>query len=145
MNATTASSNITIPSAILDLQTQLIAYVNIVSDYFYRIPGSAIAIRYIRSSYQNDPVRSFIELLLLLFALRYLLGSRYAPGKGGRGKEVKLSEEEIDDLVEDWTPEPLVAPQTEWEMNENEKRPVIIGYNLSFYHASKTVTLTRYC
>ncbi|MBE7180623.1 MAG: hypothetical protein INR71_05320 [Terriglobus roseus] len=127
MNVTTVPPTIVVPSAVLDLQAQILAYFAVASDYFYRIPGSAIAIRYIRSSYQNDPVRSFIELFLGLFALRYILGSRYAPGKGGRGKEVKLSEEEIDDLIEDWTPEPLVAPQTEWEMNENEKRPVIVG------------------
>ena len=36
--------------------------------------------------------------------------------------------QEVDDLVEDWTPEPLVAPLTPFEETENEKRPVIIGY-----------------
>jgi hypothetical protein len=35
--------------------------------------------------------------------------------------------QEIDDLVEDWTPEPLVAPETPFEQAENEKRPTIIG------------------
>lgn len=35
---------------------------------------------------------------------------------------------EIDELVDDWTPEPLVAPQTPLEEAENEKRPVIVGY-----------------
>lgn len=38
-----------------------------------------------------------------------------------------MSEKEIDELVEDWTPEPLVAPQTPFEEAENEKRPVIVG------------------
>lgn len=36
--------------------------------------------------------------------------------------------QEIDDLVEEWTPEPLVAPQTAFEEAENEKLPVIVGY-----------------
>jgi hypothetical protein len=31
-------------------------------------------------------------------------------------------------LVEDWTPEPLVAPPTAHEELDNEKRPVIVGY-----------------
>ena len=30
--------------------------------------------------------------------------------------------------MDDWTPEPLVAPQTAFEEAENEKRPVIVGY-----------------
>ena len=42
-----------------------------------------------------------------------------------------LGQKEIDELVDDWTPEPLVAPQTPFEEAENEKRPVIIGCVLS--------------
>ena len=34
---------------------------------------------------------------------------------------------EVDELVADWTPEPLVTPQTSFEEAENEKRPVIVG------------------
>lgn len=48
---------------------------------FNRIPGSAIAVRYIKSSYQNDPVRSAIELFLFLFAVRYLLAPKYSTQK----------------------------------------------------------------
>jgi hypothetical protein len=36
--------------------------------------------------------------------------------------------QEVDDLVEDWTPEPLVTPLSPFEEAENEKRPVIVGY-----------------
>ena len=39
--------------------------------------------------------------------------------------------QEIDDLVDEWTPEPLVAPQTAFEEQENEKTPVIVGFVLS--------------
>jgi serine palmitoyltransferase len=35
--------------------------------------------------------------------------------------------QEIDDLVEEWTPEPLVAAQTVLEEADNEKLPVIVG------------------
>lgn len=38
-----------------------------------------------------------------------------------------MCEQEIDELVEDWTPEPLVAPPTHLEELDNEKRPVIVG------------------
>ena len=30
--------------------------------------------------------------------------------------------------MEDWTPDPLVPPETVFEEAENEKRPVIVGY-----------------
>lgn len=46
-----------------------------------KIPGSAIALRYVRSSYQNDPFRSAIELFLFLFAVRYLLAPTYSVQK----------------------------------------------------------------
>lgn len=36
--------------------------------------------------------------------------------------------------MEEWTPEPLVAPQTAFEEAENEKLPVIVGY-VMIYHA----------
>lgn len=54
-------------------QTAHSAWLNI-----QRIPGSAIVLRYIQSSYQNDPVRSAIELFLFLFAVRYLLAPSYS-------------------------------------------------------------------
>lgn len=49
--------------------------------YVQKIPGSAIALRYIKSSYQNDPVRSAVELFLFLFAVRYLLAPSYSVPK----------------------------------------------------------------
>ncbi|KAI5841875.1 pyridoxal phosphate-dependent transferase [Morchella snyderi] len=94
------------------------------STRFQQVPGSAILLRYIKSSYQNDPVRSVVELGLFLFAVRYLLAPRYSTNKS---KAADLTEEEIDELVQDWTPEPLVTHPTELEAAENEKRPVIVG------------------
>ncbi|KAN0080538.1 Pyridoxal phosphate-dependent transferase [Elaphomyces granulatus] len=93
------------------------------ANQFHRLPGSAIFLRYVKSSYQNDPVRSAVELFLFLFAVRYLLAPKYSTKPG----LVKLSEEEIDDLVEEWTPEPLVGASTALEEIEVEKRAVIVG------------------
>ncbi|KAF2121973.1 pyridoxal phosphate-dependent transferase [Lophiotrema nucula] len=106
-----------------EAQDTLVRLLNDASARFHQLPGSAIALRYIKSSYQNDPVRSAIELFLFLFAVRYMMASSYSTAKN---KQVKLSEQ-IDELVEDWTPEPLVAPPTQIEEMENEKRPVIVG------------------
>merc|ERR1711939_855993 len=92
-----------------DAQKFVVRSVNEITSTFQKVPGSAMLIRYIQSSYQDDPVRSAIELVLVIFFIRYLLSPSYATHTGNF---VKLTEEEIDDLVDEWTPEPLVAPQT---------------------------------
>ncbi|KAI9773415.1 MAG: serine palmitoyltransferase component [Geoglossum simile] len=107
-----------------DAHEYLLRFLNEVSIKFQRVPGSAIFLRYVKASYQNDPVRSAVELFLLIFFVRYLLAPKYSTQKQNY---VRLSEEEIDELIDDWTPEPLVAPQTAFEETENEKHPVIVG------------------
>ncbi|KAH8701854.1 serine palmitoyl CoA transferase subunit LcbA [Talaromyces proteolyticus] len=106
-----------------EAQRVLTDSVEALSNLFHRLPGSAIFLRYVKSSYQNDPVRSAVELFLFLFAVRYLLAPKYSTKPG----IVKLSEEEIDDLVDEWTPEPLVASPTALEQTDVEKRTVIVG------------------
>ncbi|KAI0879828.1 aminotransferase class I and II [Annulohypoxylon maeteangense] len=95
-----------------------------VSHAFQKVPGSAVLIRYIQSSYQNDPIRSAIELVLVIFFVRYILSPSY-PTHGPN--YVKLREDEIDELVKEWEPEPLVAPQTTFEETESERQPMIVG------------------
>ncbi|KAI1847715.1 hypothetical protein JX265_009144 [Neoarthrinium moseri] len=107
-----------------EAQTRLAASLHDISEAFQKVPGSAVLIRYIQSSYQNDPIRSAIELVLVIFFIRYLLAPAY-PTHGPN--YVKLKEEEIDELVQDWEPEPLVAGQTPFEEAEAEKLPVIVG------------------
>ncbi|RPB23972.1 PLP-dependent transferase [Terfezia boudieri ATCC MYA-4762] len=89
-----------------------------------RVPGSAILLRYIKSNYQNDPVRSAVELFLFLFAVRYLLAPKYSTRKENY---VKLREDEIDELVEEWQPEPLVAEPLELEQVDLDRTPTIVG------------------
>lgn len=107
-----------------EIQRVLTDFLQELSTLFHRVPGSAILLRYVKSSYQNDPIRSAVELFLFLFAVRYLLAPKYSTKPG----IVKLSEEEIDDLVDEWTPEPLVGSPTALEEVEVEKRTVIVGY-----------------
>lgn len=50
---------------------------------FYKIPGSHVLARYVKSSHQNDPGRTLLEVILLIFAIRTLLQSRTrADGSG---------------------------------------------------------------
>jgi serine palmitoyltransferase len=81
-----------------EVQNVTVRFLHDANAYFEKLPGSSIAVRYIKSSYQNDPVRSAIELFLFLFAVRYLLAPKYSTQKkvqltdavclcGGRAKE----------------------------------------------------------
>ena len=58
-----------------------VRFTNELATLFHKIPGSAIVLRYVKSSYQNDPIRSAIELFLCLFAIRYLLAPSYSTQK----------------------------------------------------------------
>ncbi|KAJ4862249.1 aminotransferase class I and II domain-containing protein [Trichoderma breve] len=106
------------------LQVRFGEIAHVVSSNFQKLPGSAMLARYIQSSYQNDPVRSAIELILVLFFIRYLMSPSYSTHKQNF---VKLREGEIEELIDEWTPEPLVADQSLIEEIENEKLPVIVG------------------
>lgn len=127
-----------------EAQSTLVRLFNDANAQFHKMPGSAIILRYIKSSYQNDPVRSAIELFLFLFAVRYMLSPSYSTQNkvklteevcllrwgASRWKGVVLTDcvaQEIDELVDDWTPEPLVAAPTQFEELETEKRPIIVG------------------
>jgi serine palmitoyltransferase len=51
---------------------------------FYRLPGSAVVARYVKSSHQNDPGRTLLELILVIFAIRTLLQSRTRADRSGK-------------------------------------------------------------
>lgn len=89
---------------------------------FHSIPGSAVIVRYVRYSHQNVIARSIVELLLLLLALRYLMAKSYSPDKNK--KHISLSEEEIEDLIDEWSPEPLVEDKPELRLL-NANLPVL--------------------
>lgn len=64
-----------------DAQVQLTGWLHEAATAFHKVPGSAVLIRYVRSSYQNDPVRSALELILVVFFIRYLLAPSYSTSK----------------------------------------------------------------
>jgi hypothetical protein len=73
-----------------DVQQFVVNSINEITNRFQKVPGSAMLIRYIQSSYQDDPVRSAIELILVIFFIRYLLAPSYSTHNGNF---VKLTEE----------------------------------------------------
>lgn len=60
--------------------------------------------------------------------MRYLLAPKYSTKPG----VVQLSDDEVDDLVDEWTPEPLVGKPSSLEQMEVERRAVIVGYVFPF-------------
>lgn len=67
---------------------------HLAEDAFYKIPGSAVIARYVKSSHQNDPGRTVLELILFLFAVRTLLQSRTRADKNF----IKYTEEVLSPL-----------------------------------------------
>ncbi|ORE05149.1 PLP-dependent transferase [Rhizopus microsporus var. microsporus] len=87
------------------------------------IPGSNLAISYLKNAYQNDPFRVALELFLVFFAIKYMLSRKYKPNDNN----VILTEKEIDDLVEEWQPEPLAPKLSSYDRFNLEKIPVLTG------------------
>lgn len=76
--------------------TPYLEYLNKTSSFIIKliklIPGSDILIRYVKSSHQNDPFRTLLELSLVFFIIRTWRQSR-TRGDVGSGKSfVKLTE-----------------------------------------------------
>ncbi|BGO91522.1 hypothetical protein NBRC10512_003183 [Rhodotorula toruloides] len=95
---------------------------NRLGDLTSRVPGSAIAWRYLKASHQDDPFRTVLELLLVFFIVRTYLMAR-TKGESSGKNFVALSEKEIDELVTEWVPEPLLPPNQETPLHP----PIIVG------------------
>ena len=130
-----------VPTPLLPILSFLSNIIETLEALFHKVPGSPILLRYIKSSYQNDPYRSILELFLIAFALRTLLKGR-TRGEGSGKNWVKLTEKEVDDLVDEWTPQPLVDAPTSVDEDLLESIPIIHGPNgthVKLSPAGKTV------
>ncbi|KAG7195926.1 serine palmitoyltransferase component [Scheffersomyces spartinae] len=95
-------------------------------NFLGKLPGGSIILKYIKLSYKNDPIRSLFELALFIFAVHYFLSSKR---KENKADTIRFSDKEINELVAEWEPEPLVdevTPREKWLM---KSIPQIIGAN----------------
>ena len=76
--------NSTTSSPLLPLFYLLSTSLSTLEDSFYKIPGSHVVARYVKSSHQNDPGRTVLELILVIFAIRTLLQSRTRTDRTGK-------------------------------------------------------------
>jgi hypothetical protein len=65
--------------------------VNSVYELIVAIPGSHLAISYLKNAYQNDPFRIALELFLVFFAIKYMLSKKYKPNDNNVVLTVKVS------------------------------------------------------
>lgn len=101
------------------LGAKLGARVALYVSYLENAPGGQIISRYIKSSYKDDPIRSLFEFALFVFAVHYFLSSKK---KENKAEIVKFSPREIDELIEEWEPAPIVDEVTElesWRLREH--------------------------
>ncbi|KAH9052200.1 serine palmitoyltransferase [Lactarius vividus] len=107
----------------------------------YKIPGSHVFARYVKSSHQNDPGRTVLEVLLALFAIRTLLQSRTRADNGEK-HFIRFLKRRVDELVDEWTPEPLGAPLTSEEQSDLASVPVVLNlasYNFTGLAGNETI------
>ncbi|KAH9034376.1 pyridoxal phosphate-dependent transferase [Lactarius deliciosus] len=98
---------------------------------FYKIPEFPVVARYIRSSHGIPPERPRSHgprNSLGLIAIRTLLQSRTRAENDER-HFIQFSEQEVDDLVDEWTPEPLDALLTPEGQSDLGSVPVVSGAN----------------
>jgi serine palmitoyltransferase len=63
-----------------------------------------------------------LEIFLVIFLIWY-----FSKSKSEDSSKIKLSEQEIQELIDEWEPEPLVAELSESQKFELEKIPVVHG------------------
>lgn len=128
---TTATETLSIPPTFelvaASLSENFLHYLNKLDN----LPGGQIILRYLKSSYKNDPVRSLFEFALFVFACKYFLSSKR---KENKADVVRLSNREIDELCQEWQSEPLVENVTDLQAWELKSIPRVKGMNGSHIH-----------
>ncbi|KAI8869137.1 PLP-dependent transferase [Ramicandelaber brevisporus] len=119
------AANATLPASLAAVVSGIATGLADLSRLYYMIPGSRIVTHYVKNSYKDDPFRTLLELALLIFALWYVFEKRYRRGTN----DIKLTEKEVDELIAEWTPEPLVPQLSQVDRDTLDKLPLIDGAN----------------
>lgn len=125
---------IPIPSAIIATSSAAWFYLH---QGLSKLPGGHHVISYIEKATQDDPYRTAVEASLILYGIYYYL-SKPQQKKGLQSNRPNLSKQEIDSLIDEWEPEPIVVPpindketkETYWRLS---KIPIIENHGISKY------------
>ena len=86
------------------IQLVLQTYAYRIYELVLQLPLGPSIIRYIKNSYQHDPFRIVLEVMLAIFTVKYILSRPYSR----KGDDIVLTEKEVEELVQEWEPEPLI-------------------------------------
>lgn len=115
-------SSIPIPSFIVDTYSYLWYYL---CALLQKVPGGRYVISYVKKSHQDDPYRTAVEVVLILYGIIFYL-SKPQQKKGLQGAKPNLSTQEVEALIEEWQPETIVDESVmesqRWRL---EKIPVV--------------------
>lgn len=123
---TTATATTTLPPTFDSITSTLADNFVFYLNYLGKFPGGNFLLKYIKSSYQNDPIRSLFELALFMFAIHYFLSSKR---KENKSELVKFSQREMDELINEWNPKPLIEETTPEEKWQLQSIPILKGQN----------------
>ncbi|RKO99153.1 hypothetical protein CXG81DRAFT_14917 [Caulochytrium protostelioides] len=97
----------------------------VVHDVWHAVPGGSFIWSYIKRSHQNDPFRTLLEVVVLIFMGWYVLRKKNrAPGQP---QKLDLKPHEIQELIDEWEPEPLVPPPDDAAKWELDHIPVLLA------------------
>lgn len=82
--SSTADTMSTTASSLEPLFTLVAQSYETLETAFYKVPGSAVIARYVKSSHRDDPGRTLLEVILIIFAIRTLLQSRTKAEASGK-------------------------------------------------------------
>lgn len=123
-------NSIPIPTAVISTFSFLWYYSKLILSF---VPGGNYIIHYIRKSHQDDPYRTGVEALLIVYGIYYYF-SKPQLKKSLQSSKPNLSGAEMDALIEEWQPEPIVDPTTSerqaWRL---ESVPIIHENGISTY------------
>ena len=102
----TIPTAIPIPSAVIATSSAAWFYLH---QGLSKLPGGHHVISYIEKATQDDPYRTAVEASLILYGIYYYL-SKPQQKKGLQSNRPNLSTKEMDALIDEWEPEPIVVP-----------------------------------
>ncbi|OBA27908.1 PLP-dependent transferase [Hanseniaspora valbyensis NRRL Y-1626] len=94
---------------------------------------TVVIMDYIKKSHQNDPYRTFVELIVLVIGIYYIIRNSKKNSNSKKTSKVidNLTPKEFENFLQEWEPKPLVDPLDEkdtlfkWKLN---KQPVITDF-----------------
>ncbi|KAM3165151.1 Serine palmitoyltransferase 1 [Lachancea thermotolerans] len=125
-------SSIPVPEAVLRSSSYVWYYCQRAA---HAIPGMHYVVSYVRKSHQDDPYRTLFELFLIIYGIIYFFRK---PRKQGEQAAPKLSEREVEALLDEWEPEPIAQQNIKLEWRA-KSTPVLMGNS----SAPTRVNLTR--